>query len=266
MSEGYKKILKIWFVVYAILAAFRIINIFDNTILKSIFSIGTYSLSITSLILFVFVGNRGEDKLAKYGIITLIVYFLLTVGYKTSIYDLGLSTYVDVGFKNKFFTIMYYACGNIITIFEYMAIFSLIKDNEKTEKYKAISIVALVIFTIIDLKNDIFPKNPSAFINKMALCLQCISTFAKYAAIVFCLTDDKYYSNVFVTPNYYSKEVVYQQPEPVQPQQPISVNQQVYQQPEPVQPQQPIGVNQQVYQQPAQQESTLNNTNNYNGM
>ena len=258
MSEGYKKILKIWLIVYVVFMAFRIINIFDDSIFKNVFSMGVYALNISSLILFVFVGNRGEDKIAKYGIIALIVYFVLTLGYKINIYDLGLSTYVDVGFKNKFFSILYYTNVDVITILEYMAILSLIKSNEKTEKFEALAIVVLVILAAIDLKNNIFGSTPGDFMRKIILCLEYISPLAKYAAIIFCLIDDNYYSNIFVTPNGYRSEVPVQQVQTevtIKPVQPV-VQPQPVQQPVQPQMQQPV--------QPQMQQPAVNNTNNYN--
>ena len=261
MSEGYKKILKIWLIVYVVFMAFRMINIFDDSIFKNVFSMGVYALNISSLILFVFVGNRGEDKIAKYGIIALIVYFVLTLGYKTNIYDLGLSTYVDVGFKNKFFSILYYTNVDVITILEYMAILSLIKSNEKTEKFEALAIVVLVILAAIDLKNNIFGSTPGDFMRKIILCLEYISPFAKYAAIIFCLVDDNYYSNIFVTPNGYRSEAPVQQ---VQTEITIKPVQQV-QTEVTIKPVQPV-VQPQMQQpvQPQVQQPAVNNTNNYN--
>ena len=196
MEEKYKKILKIWLVLYIIFTIFKIINIFNDSLLKSVFSIGTYPLEITGLILFVYVANRGEEKIGRYGIISIIVFFVFYILYKLSVYDLDVSS--SASFTNKICSIIYYTSNNCISIFEYMAIFSLIKGNNKIEKYKLLALVGIVGFSLINLINNVFLITKSEFLTNIKYCLDYISTFAKYAAIIFYLTDDGYISNLFV--------------------------------------------------------------------
>ena len=204
MKDNYKKILKIWLILYLIFTVFKIINTFDDSLLKSVFSIGTYPLQITSIILFVFVASRGEEKISKYGIISVIVFFAFYVLYKLSVYDLGVSSLVS--FPSRICSIIYYTSNNCISILEYMAIFSLIKGNDKIEKYKKVALACIVGFALINLINNLIPSTKGDFLTNIRYCLDYISTLAKYAAIIFYLTDEGYIPKLFTNDNSIVKE------------------------------------------------------------
>ena len=156
MKDGYKKILIIWLLLYVILAVLSTINTFNGTLDKSILSVGTYPLHISNVILFAFVGNRGEEKLCKIGIFSILIYLVLNILYNLSVFSFSVLSTTAI--HNKILTIIYRADGNIITVCEYLALFSLIKGNEKVETYKVIAMLGLIIFCLINLVNNIFPK------------------------------------------------------------------------------------------------------------
>ena len=199
MKEKYKQILKIWLIVFAVATLFKIVNTIDGSFLKSVFVLGFAPIEITSLILFVFVGNRGEEKIARYGIISILVYFVLYALYKWSVYDLTVLT--SGSFMDKLLTAIYYASGSCITIFEYLAIFSFIKNyNDKIEKLKMGALICIISYTVLTFIAYLFISD-SILLSDIRSCVGYVGALAKYAAIIFCLIDDNYVSKIFSSNN-----------------------------------------------------------------
>ncbi len=230
MMNGHKLILKIWLGLYFVFTIFRIVHVYDSTILNGIFSIGTLPLQITSMILFVYVYERGDEGIGKIGIISVIISFSFYLLYKFSVYDLSNGSWVY--FKDKICSLIYHTSGSCINICEYLAIFSLLQYNTKVEKYKLIAVACILIFSSIGLVNEIFPGAKFKFMGNIKTCLDYIGTLAKYAAIVFYLTSYDFVPTLFMTSSLPNHETTLASVNPSQPQE------QVVLQTPPVMPQQ----------------------------
>lgn len=179
-----KDILKIWLILFIILTVFNIINTFNPTILPNIFSIGTYPLEITSMILFVYVYGKGEKNIAKFGIAAILIFFILNLLYKFNIYSLEL----NLSIKDKLLGSLYYLNNNLISIFRYLALFSLLKSpNSLIENLKKVSITCLSIYTLINLIINLVTPANIVLIRNIMYSFNYISSWALYTAIILYL-------------------------------------------------------------------------------
>lgn len=212
-SYNIKNILKLWLILFVIFTLFKIINTFDKTILTNVFSIGTFPLEMTSMILFFYVYSKGEKQIAKIGIISIIVFFIMNV-----LYNFNLFTFVlmdDSTIIDKIFSFVYYGSSGCITLFNYLALFSLIKTNdEKVIKLKQISIICIAIFLIINLIINLVASVRNNFIQNIAYSIDSIASCAEYTVIVLYLINkkDNNSANVINRPIQSTKNFI-QQPE-----------------------------------------------------
>lgn len=201
--KKYKVFLKIWFVLYIIFTVVTLFNIdISSLFYKVVSGLNITFSSLTSIILFSYVGIKGNDKIAKFGILSFIlckvIFLLNTFGI------VGISTFTASTFFERFIASLYNLLLHCSYLAEILALFYLI-NSDKINKYKSIVIKCMFFYMFINfflnlglVERLIFSNNLSIYykflmcINKALLILYSIIDVGKYAVIVFYLTDSAY--------------------------------------------------------------------------
>ena len=197
-NEKAKKILKIWIILYlafTILNTIGLFDIFDNDIIKKILRIGPYPLNITSIILYFYVYTKGEEKIAKIGFYSLVIYFIMCILKTFDVYSLATTSIKFIDKEPSFIdilgTFIYYTSNYAIDICNCIAILSLIKTtNDKINDLKKISIISVICFALIGVVSNTFRALDTTFMNNLRYIADYISATAKYGLIAIYLINN----------------------------------------------------------------------------
>ncbi len=270
MTKESKLVLRIGIILYIILEGLTLLKAANIEALDSILKITIIYLPITSIILFAYVLDRGEKKIAYMGLACLLVNSIIAILRTYGVVQYASITSEEIVPKIVSLIKELASLGESLTAM--LALFSLIL-NEKGDLLKTLAVISYVVYGLIQVLGAVMPSmaRETWFLTSSTLFITA-TRVCEYSFIVFYLLNKRIdevaeikkenplLQNTQVAPTQLPQQTVQQpvqqvQPvqQPVQPVQQVQQVQQVYQQPVVQQP---------VYQQPVVQQPQQVVTNN----
>lgn len=185
MNDKSKLILKIWFILFTILFISKLLNTLNDSLLPNLSKISVNYLNIPSVILFAYVLDRGEEKIAKFGIISAIIY--LIIGIMTSFKVINILN--STSFVINVFSLLKIVSTYILLLFEFLALFSLMPTNSNiVDKAKKIAIGSVILVSLLGVFFGIFSLKSQLAILRV-LANGHIPDYFKYAVIILYLLN-----------------------------------------------------------------------------
>ena len=255
MTKESKLVLRIGIILYIVLEGLSLLKAANIEALDSFLKITIIYLPITSIILFAYVLDRGEKKIAYMGLACLLVNSIIAILRTYGVVQYASITSEEILPKIVSLIKELASLGESLTVM--LALFSLIL-NEKGDLLKTLAVISYVVYGLIQVLGAVMPSmaRETWFLTSSTLFITA-TRVCEYSFIVFYLLNKRIdevaeikkenplLQNTQVAPTQLPQQTV----QPVQQVQQV-VQQPVYQQP--VQQVQQV-VQQPVYQQPLQQ-------------
>lgn len=189
MTNGSKTLLKIFLLAYGLLAVLSVLDSFNIKGLEEVLKISYISLPMTTVILLAYVMDRGDDGLAKIGILCLLVTMVITV---LTSFGIVKTTFESNDMTSKIVDTVRSIASGGLSICSMLALFSLIPvSDDRSSILKVTAVLAYVVYVLINVSGNFIDLHEIKFLTGVrSLCIH-VSNFSEYAFIITYLLNKK---------------------------------------------------------------------------
>ena len=183
MCDFSKKVLTYGLYAYLVILFFDVLHVFIKDL--PLYFTGFW-FSISSLILFAYVYDKGKTDIGKYGVMAIVADTVIDIVYNIFI---SISCYSSfcTGIS-KLFRITSYLTSNAVSILAILALFSLIKsNNQKVDQFKKVTIILAAVFAVYQVIVAIFSFTQSDFMMNLFAAVSSLKNGFEYIVIVIYL-------------------------------------------------------------------------------